>query len=131
MSIIERIESIIKFKELNKRQFYLQTGLSNGFLDKVKSIGSDKIEIILNTFPGVNPEWLITGKGDMLKKASNVSIVSEPDAEYQKKCNSCLEKERIIAQQDVTIEVLRQSLAIMKDRIEDLQVDRDKKRNSA
>lgn len=65
--IVDRILQIIEFKGLNKSQFYKQTGLSNGFLDKVKDIGVSKLEYILNTFPEIDPGWLITGNGKMLR----------------------------------------------------------------
>ena len=65
--IVDRIMQIIDFKGINKRKFYIETGLSNGFLDKVKDIGASKIEDILKSYPDINAEWLVTGKGDMLK----------------------------------------------------------------
>lgn len=65
--IIDRILKIIDLNNENKNQFYKKTGLSNGFLDKVKDIGGSKIEYILNSYPDINPEWLLTGKGEMLK----------------------------------------------------------------
>ena len=64
--IIDRVIQIIEYKGINKSQFYRETGLSNGFLDKVKDIGSSKIEDILNSYPEINPAWLLTGKGEML-----------------------------------------------------------------
>jgi len=64
---------IIDLKNINKSTFYKLTGLSNGFLDKVKDIGASKIESILNVFEDINPEWLITGKGSMLKTGLKVS----------------------------------------------------------
>lgn len=65
--IVDRIIEFIDYKGINKNKFYLKTGLSNGFLDKVKDIGSSKIEYILNAYPEINPTWLITGVGAMLK----------------------------------------------------------------
>lgn len=67
MSSIARVVDFIKFKGINKSSFYTKTGLSNGYLDKVKEIGSDKIERILSAFPDLNIEWLISGKGSMFK----------------------------------------------------------------
>jgi repressor LexA len=64
--IVDRVLRIIELKGLNKSQFYKETGLSNGFLDKVRDIGASKIEDILNAFPEINPTWLLTGKGDMI-----------------------------------------------------------------
>ena len=67
MSVIDRILDIIEYKGINKRKFYIETGLSNGFLDKVKDIGVSKLELISNTYPEINIEWLITGKGNKIK----------------------------------------------------------------
>lgn len=67
--ITDRILQIIEYKGITKSRFYKDTQLSNGFLDKVKDIGVSKIEYILNAYPDVNPEWLVTGKGSMLKDA--------------------------------------------------------------
>lgn len=65
--IVDRILQIIEYKGINKNKFYKETGLSNGFLDKVKDIGGNKIELILSSYPEIDPGWLITGKGNMIK----------------------------------------------------------------
>lgn len=64
--ITDRILKIIELKEITKSKFYKETGLSNGFLDKVKDIGVSKIEYILNSYTDINPNWLLTGNGEML-----------------------------------------------------------------
>ena len=64
--IVNRILQIIKYKGINKRKFYIETGLSNGFLDKVKDIGVSKIDHILDAYPEISVIWLITGRGKML-----------------------------------------------------------------
>lgn len=104
--IVDRIMQIIDFKGINKRKFYIETGLSNGFLDKVKDIGASKIEDILKSYPDINAEWLVTGKGDMLKpnikempplkrvakrvafseetkNTKNATILNEPTTDYE------------------------------------------------
>ncbi|OWP83226.1 hypothetical protein BWK59_11660 [Flavobacterium davisii] len=65
--IIDRILKFIEYKGISKSKFYKETSLSNGFLDKVKDIGVSKIEHILTTYPDINIEWLLLGKGEMLK----------------------------------------------------------------
>ena len=67
----QRILQFIDYKGINKNVFYKKTGLSNGFLDKSGSIGVDKLEKVLVTFPEINPAWLITGKGEMLLASEN------------------------------------------------------------
>lgn len=74
--IVDRILQIIDYKGINKNRFYKETNLSNGFLDKVKDIGTSKIEQILNAYPEINPEWLLTGRGKMLR-ANNQNTNNE------------------------------------------------------
>lgn len=80
--IIDRIMQIIDFKGINKRKFYIETGLSNGFLDKVKDIGVSKIELILNTYPDINPIWLLTGIGHMTIKTAFFENIEGVDPTY-------------------------------------------------
>lgn len=95
--IVDRILRIIELKGLNKSRFYKETGLSNGFLDKVKDVGASKIELILKTYPDINPKWILTGKGDIFKNNTNNT---EHDINY----NSILSNAEPIS--DNTVEVL-------------------------
>lgn len=89
--IVNRILQIIKYKGINRRKFYIETGLSNGFLDKVKDVGASKIEQILHSYPEISPEWLLTGKGHMLENAAffeyewgiKMSQIEEPPTVYE------------------------------------------------
>lgn len=65
--IIERIKQIIEYKGISTRKFCIEIGVANGFLDKVKDVGVEKVSKILYSYPEINPEWLVTGKGDMLR----------------------------------------------------------------
>ena len=65
--IVDRIRQIIEYKEISARQFCLKIGVANGFLDKVKDVGSEKVAKILYAFPEINPEWLLMGEGSMLR----------------------------------------------------------------
>lgn len=66
--IVDRILQLIELKGINKSQFYKSTGLSNGFLDKVKDIGASKIEQILKTYPDINPIWFVMGTGEPISE---------------------------------------------------------------
>lgn len=57
----------IKEKNLSKTDFYKKTGLSNGFLDKGGSVTSANLETILKAFPEISLDWLVTGRGPMLR----------------------------------------------------------------
>ena len=74
---IERLVKYIEYQGDTKYKFYKKTGLSNGFLDKNRNIGSDKCEIISVYYPNLSLEWLITGKGDMEKPNMQDSLYNE------------------------------------------------------
>ncbi|MDR2146747.1 MAG: hypothetical protein LBE91_09855 [Tannerella sp.] len=74
MTVIERIKKIIKYKHISTRKFCIEIGVANGFLDKVKDVGSKKLLKILNKYPEISPEWLLSGKGDMLRNLSTQTI---------------------------------------------------------
>lgn len=88
-----RMLEYLDYKGISKYKFYKDTKLSNGFLDKNRNIGSDKCAIISNSYPEINIEWLITGKGKMLKtdyeNNEKTAIVPLTDSvQIQKKINS-------------------------------------------
>ena len=73
-SIRERIAEFLILKGISRYRFYKDTGLSNGFLDKPGSINSDNCEKICYCYPDINPEWLLTGKGEMLKSGELIEL---------------------------------------------------------
>ncbi|MCK0199197.1 S24 family peptidase [Ornithobacterium rhinotracheale] len=66
MTTKEKILQYIDYKGISKRDFYRQTGLSNGFLDSGKHIGSDNLKIIISNYPEISLEWLVMDSGEML-----------------------------------------------------------------
>lgn len=73
----DRVLQFVDFKGVSRRKFYEKCGLSNAFLDKVGSIGADKLESISIAYPDLNVEWIVTGKGPMIKSNSNESHILE------------------------------------------------------
>lgn len=63
----EKITQFIEAKGISKNKFYKETGLSNGFLASGSSLGTDKLKIIIDTYPDFNLNWFFTGQGPMLK----------------------------------------------------------------
>ncbi len=78
MGVIERLREYIDFKGITKYKFYQETGLSNGFLDKNTNVGSDKCEKIIYQYPDISPEWLITGRGSMIRSDQPAQVSYEP-----------------------------------------------------
>lgn len=72
--ISERIRLFMKAKNLNGNQMTLKANLSNGLIGKVLNGGSNlsvpNIVKILHAYPELSSEWLLIGKGEMLKTAS-------------------------------------------------------------
>lgn len=95
--IVDRILQIIDYKGINKRKFYSETGLSNGFLDKVKDVGASKVEHILNIYPDISLEWLLTGSGEMLKR--NV----EEKRQYESVANTVAFSEEMKSAEKATV----------------------------
>lgn len=78
LKTIDRLMKFIAFAGLSARQFDLSIGAANGYTLRMRknnaSIGSDVIENIINVYPQINVEWLITGKGEMLKEQDDFSF---------------------------------------------------------
>lgn len=75
MKAIERLMQYIEYKGLNNRTFEINNDLSNGYLGKQllrkADLGESIIVKILDNCPDIDMEWLLTGKGSMLKKVEN------------------------------------------------------------
>ena len=68
MSVKERLKIYLKSVDLNISGFEKSINVTNGYVNSIsKSIGIDKIEAILEKYPNLNIEWLLTGTGEMLK----------------------------------------------------------------
>ena len=85
---IDRIVDFINHMGMSVRQFDISIGAANGYTLRMKknnaSVGSDVIERIVNKYPRISIEWLITGKGNMFKdeKREDDSLVSEDIEKY-------------------------------------------------
>ena len=65
-SIKKRITTFINYRGISKYEFYKSTGITRGILDQDNGITESNILKFVETYPEVNINWLIIGKGDML-----------------------------------------------------------------
>lgn len=64
-TIKDRLISIAKFQDLSIRAFEEKCGLGRGNISNMgpnSAIGSDKLTKILDTFPDIDLNWVLTGK---------------------------------------------------------------------
>lgn len=87
MTTKEKILQYIDYRGITKRDFYRQTGLSNGFLDSGKHIGSDNLKIIISNYPEINLDWLVMDNGEMIKTKSKEKVIKENDNFFDNKPN--------------------------------------------
>ena len=69
--IKERILQFIEYKGISKYKFYQETGITRGVLDKESGISEDNIAKFIAYSDEINLEWLLLGKGEMLKRNVN------------------------------------------------------------
>lgn len=63
----DRVKEYIDFRGISRYKFCQLLGFSNKFLDNSSNMGTDKACRILRYFSDINPEWLLTGEGNMVK----------------------------------------------------------------
>ncbi len=83
-TFVQRLQLFMESRKINDNQMTIAAGLSNGLLGKTKASGkgmsSLNIEKILLAYPELNSEWLLTGKGEMLK--SNITLTADSSNDF-------------------------------------------------
>lgn len=72
MNKLERVKSVISYKGISASAFAERINFNQSNLSKIlrgdREVNGNLINAICLTFPEIDGEWLLTGKGDMLKK---------------------------------------------------------------
>lgn len=88
-SIKDKILFYLDFKGITKYKFYKDTGITRGILDQKNGITEDNLLKFLKYAQDISLEWLLFGKGELLKEGKG-EVVQSPvkakyiDAPYQK-----------------------------------------------
>lgn len=70
-------QNILRFLEsegVTPYEFYKKSGVTRGILAQNNGISEDNIARFLAYAPKVNPEWLLTGKGEMIRHDVNIEV---------------------------------------------------------
>lgn len=91
--IKNRILQYIDYKNISKYKFYQKTGITRGVLDKESGISEENIAKFIAYSDDIDLNWLLTGKGKMLKTDNEnndeISVVALIDSvRMQKKIDS-------------------------------------------
>lgn len=83
-NIKERVLYISENKGITREKFFDDLGITYGNFKgkaKEKALSSDVLAKIITKYPDINPEWLLTGKGDMLKDEGAIEVIKTPRVE--------------------------------------------------
>ena len=73
-----RILEYADSKGIKKYEIYQNTGISNGVLSQKGGLSEDNVMRFLSHYSDLSPEWLLTGKGAMLRGQSAPEVAPPP-----------------------------------------------------
>lgn len=89
-TVKERLKSFIDYKQMSVRAFESACGLSYGFVGNMRnSMQPDKIMKIVHCFPELNPGWVMTGEGEMLKPTNTQNVYGGEKITQTGNINEC------------------------------------------
>lgn len=86
MTTKDRTLRFITLKGLSVKKFEEMCGLSNGYINSMKSgYGSNKLSQVLSVFPELNRDWLVYGEGEMLKISPSIITPTQSEVAVEEK----------------------------------------------
>lgn len=70
--IKQKILLFLAKKGITQYEFYQKTGITRGILGQNNGISEENISRFLAYYTEVSPEWLLTGRGEMLRQAESL-----------------------------------------------------------
>lgn len=75
MGVKERLIQFIEYKKLSIKEFQKSIDVSVSYVTNIsQSIGAVILRRIIEVYPDLNPDWLIKGEGDMIKKMEDSAL---------------------------------------------------------
>lgn len=120
MNINERLSQIVELKGYTARSFSMQLGIgSQRFSNYLKERNPDydTLKRIVETFVDIDPGWLLTGEGEMIKdKYSRGAIERGNQISISQLEDQLKDKDKIINILEKHVEVLEEQIAELKKR---------------
>lgn len=113
---VKKFSEMIKLSSSQKLNRIFNLDKRNG---EYPEVSSDIILSIANMFSELNTEWLLIGKGEMLKKKELSNTIAEPSCIYSKGADDFLYK--MCREKDVEIKELSEKVGEQKNKIETLK----------
>jgi transcriptional regulator len=120
-TIQERILQYLEYKRVTPYKFCKDLEFPMGSLNKRGSIGTDKYLKIIKYYRDLNPEWLLSGEGTMLKD-EQAPQANTPDDKYLlllEEHNKTLKDQ--LKDKEAIIKEKEEKEALYKEKIKDLQ----------
>ena len=106
--IKQNILKYLDFIGVSQYKFYKKTGITRGVLMQNNGMSEENISRFLAHYENINTEWLLTGKGEMLKNAAEKQ---EEPANFREQLD---DKNKIIQFQNKEIKELEKEIAKLK-----------------
>lgn len=94
---IDRLKYYLDNRDYNFNQLAVGIGISNSYFSKMYknkgSLGEEIINKILLFYENLNPDWLLTGRGEMLRNSPNSSEIDIKSVGYLHEYIDVLKKE--------------------------------------
>lgn len=132
----ERIRQILKQLRLNESGLAKSIGCKpqaiNNIVNDKNKPGFGLITSILVSHPTISTDWLVLGNGEMMKSevsayrpGDTLRKIDDPAVKIFG-CKDCIEKEKVIVAQKITIEACRETIKLQREKIEYIEGDNGK-----